>query len=630
MAESNRTYPDALARRVEEVRGLSHGSGQPGLGALDDPRVLAETVAGLADDLELAHRRVLESQVQLAALREVGRSLLETREVGEATRRIVRFLRGTHDLEQVGLLLVDRERGVLTGTWAAGASLTPVEVPLVGAGGALPRALWDGRTVQHHDPVRHPALVLPEGHPLARVIAGHSWYAGVPLEPASGPVTAVAHEDCTGCALGRTAPVPPPGADTAVWRGEVEAAQRRCARCPRLPLLGVLVAARGPESTPPPTGERARLEAVAATLAPLVENMRLVHDLARSERFLGDVLDSMPSALVAFDDLGRALTLNAVAHDLLGTDDGAVGTRADALLGEEGGAAVRGTLDTGLPVVRRELTLRSPAGLSLPVRLTTSRLRDADGRSYGALATFLDLTPLRAAEDRARQLDRLAALGRFTSMVAHEIRNPLTGIGMGVRHLARALRDRPGEEEHVEFILREIRRLDGIVQELFDVTHPRKLDLTPRALGDTLAAAARSVAGVYDERHVTLTLEPATLPLVPHDADRLQQVLINLLKNAAEASPAGARVTVRATVPAVPGGTVVVTVADEGPGLDAEAQRTLFEPFSTTKPKGTGLGLYVSHEIVKSHGGSLTVRSIPGSGATFAVELPLDHTGGTR
>ncbi|MFM8559189.1 MAG: hypothetical protein ACKOC6_06250, partial [bacterium] len=271
MAESNRTYPDALARRVEEVRGLSHGSGQPGLGALDDPRVLAEAVAGLADDLELAHRRVLESQVQLAALREVGRSLLETREVGEATRRIVRFLRGTHDLEQVGLLLVDRERGVLTGTWAAGASLTPVEVPLVGAGGALPRALWDGRTVQHHDPVRHPALVLPEGHPLARVIAGHSWYACVPLEPASGPVTAAAHEDCTGCALGRTAPVPPPGADTAVWRGEVEAAQRRCARCPRLPLLGVLVAARGPESTPPPTGESARLEAVAATLAPLVE-----------------------------------------------------------------------------------------------------------------------------------------------------------------------------------------------------------------------------------------------------------------------------------------------------------------------------------------------------------------------
>jgi signal transduction histidine kinase len=75
---------------------------------------------------------------------------------------------------------------------------------------------------------------------------------------------------------------------------------------------------------------------------------------------------------------------------------------------------------------------------------------------------------------------------------------------------------------------------------------------------------------------------------------------------------------------------VVVTVADEGPGLDAEAQRTLFEPFSTTKPKGTGLGLYVSHEIVKSHGGSLTVRSTAGSGATFAVELPLDHTGGTR
>jgi len=202
---------------------------------------------------------------------------------------------------------------------------------------------------------------------------------------------------------------------------------------------------------------------------------------------------------------------------------------------------------------------------------------------------------------------------------------------MGVRRLARSLAGKPEETENVEFVVGEIRRLDRIVQELFDVTHPRKLDLAARPLEDTLRRAEQSVAGVLEERgvHVLRDTE-AGLPPVPHDADQLQQVFINLLKNAAEASPAGSRIAVRLARSASPAGGVVVTVRDEGCGMDSETQQTLFEPFFTTKPKGTGLGLYITHEIVKRHGGSLAVTSEPGRGATFTVELPLDSLGGTR
>jgi signal transduction histidine kinase len=265
------------------------------------------------------------------------------------------------------------------------------------------------------------------------------------------------------------------------------------------------------------------------------------------------------------------------------------------------------------------------------VRLTTSRLRDESGRAYGALATFLDLTPLKAAEERARQMDQLAALGRFTSSVAHEIRNPLTGIGMGVRRLSKALSAQPQEAENVEFVLNEIRRLDRIVQELFDVTHPRKLNLAAKPLEDTLKRAEQSVAGVLEEHGVRVTRKcEAGLPAVPHDDDQMQQVFINLLKNAAEASPAGARISVQVSRTSGPAGSVLATVRDEGSGIDAETQKTLFEPFSTTKPKGTGLGLYITQAIVKRHGGNLTVHSEPGHGATFTVELPLDPQGGIR
>jgi signal transduction histidine kinase len=264
------------------------------------------------------------------------------------------------------------------------------------------------------------------------------------------------------------------------------------------------------------------------------------------------------------------------------------------------------------------------------VRLTTSRLRDEHDHAYGALATFLDLTPLRAAEERARQMDQLAALGRFTSSVAHEIRNPLTGIGMGVGRLARALADRPAEVENLDFVRNEIKRLDRIVQQLFDVTHPRKLDLTPRPLEDTVRRAERSLEGLFVERGVRVAcdVEPG-LPAAPHDADQMQQVFINLLKNAAEASPQGASVRVR-LARGRSGGALLASVSDDGAGIDAQTRQTLFEPFFTTKPKGTGLGLYVTHEIVKRHGGTLAVQSEPGRGATFTLELPLDPHGGVR
>ena len=575
MTESNREELGALLRRIDEVRGLAPGVGASETAALDDPAALVPVLAQLVDDLERSHRRLIEANVQLVSLREVASSLTTTRDAGEATRLVARYLRGALGVEQVGLLLVDTERGVLTGTWAWPGGLTPVEVALSRAAGAIPAAL-SGDRVAAAAPQR--ALVLPREHPLSPVFARHEWIECVALEPS----------------------------------------------------LGVLAAARGPDAMPAPPGERARLESAASTLAPMLENARLVHELSRSRRFLADVLDSMPGALVAFATDGRALSLNRTAQELLGFDEAsAVGLDAGNLLGDEADEQIAGTLSTGRPAVGRELMLRTATGAPLPVRLTTSRLRDEQDHAYGALATFLDLTPLRAAEERARQMDQLAALGRFTSSVAHEIRNPLTGIGMGVGRLARVLADRPAEAENLEFVRNEIKRLDRIVQQLFDVTHPRKLDLSPRPLEDTVRRAERSLEGLFEERGVRVAceVEPG-LPPAPHDADQMQQVFINLLKNAAEASPQGA--SVRVKLARGRSGALLASVSDEGGGIDAQTRQTLFEPFFTTKPKGTGLGLYVTHEIVKRHGGSLAVLSEPGRGATFTLEIPLDPHGGVR
>src|SRR2546423_6719177 len=210
MAESSREELRALLARVDEVRGLSQGAAGVTPELLDDPRALAPLLAELVNDLELAHRRLIETNVQLVSLREVAGSLAGTRSAAEATRLVARYLRGALAFDQVGLLLVDRERGVLTGTWASGGSLMPVEVPLAESDGAIVRSLWHDRSVQHQDPGRHRALVLPDSHPLASLFAEQSWLACRPPEPARGPPPHRAPAGCPGwAARDRPAAAPP-------------------------------------------------------------------------------------------------------------------------------------------------------------------------------------------------------------------------------------------------------------------------------------------------------------------------------------------------------------------------------------------------------------------------------------
>src|SRR6516225_1459423 len=168
MTESNREELGALLRRIEEVRGLAPGAVAHETAALDDPAAIVPVVSQLVDDLERSHRRLIEANVQLVSLREVASSLTTTRDAGEATRLVARYLRGALGFEQVGLLLVDAERGVLTGTWAWSGGLTPVEVALSRAAGAIPAALA-GEPSPGAAPQR--ALVLPREHPLAPGLA---------------------------------------------------------------------------------------------------------------------------------------------------------------------------------------------------------------------------------------------------------------------------------------------------------------------------------------------------------------------------------------------------------------------------------------------------------------------------
>jgi signal transduction histidine kinase len=214
--------------------------------------------------------------------------------------------------------------------------------------------------------------------------------------------------------------------------------------------------------------------------------------------------------------------------------------------------------------------------------------------------------------------------------MAHEIRNPLGGISAGMDYLRRGGRLGSEELESVDVIQQEVLRLDQIIRNLFQVARPAQLQLLESDAAETVERACRSLRKWADERGVGIKITaPELLPRVRLDRDQIHQVLINLIKNAVEASPPGKDVelvvqTVSDSAQSpLEGDTMLFEVLDQGSGIASEDIPQLFEPFFSRKPEGTGLGLFVCHSIVQRHGGALQASSIPGARTSFRMHLPL-------
>jgi signal transduction histidine kinase len=250
-------------------------------------------------------------------------------------------------------------------------------------------------------------------------------------------------------------------------------------------------------------------------------------------------------------------------------------------------------------------------------------------------------------EQEAQQQQKLAAVGMLAAEVAHEIGTPLNVVAGRAEALERLLVPEDPGRRHLGVILSQTERIASIIRSLLDYTRARRPELRPTAIAPLIARVADLLLGRYRSKGVRIQLDlPGGLPMVLGDPDHLQQVFINLLTNALDASPAGAVVRVSAggesRLPAdgraevVRGGTDAATLAihvlDQGPGLPAEALAHVFEPFFSTKRRGqgTGLGLPIVEEIIRSHRGEVAMLSVPGAGTEMVVRLPLvtsEHDG---
>ncbi|KYF91799.1 histidine kinase [Sorangium cellulosum] len=277
-----------------------------------------------------------------------------------------------------------------------------------------------------------------------------------------------------------------------------------------------------------------------------------------------------------------------------------------------------------------ESSLRTRAGKIRDVRWQLAYAPSAADDEVVLFAIGQDTTDENALAARVRQSEKLAAVGTLAAGLAHEIRNPLNGAQLHVtfleRGLARAGMKDPDTVEAIRVVRDEIRRLSGLVSEFLDFARPSPLLLKPTsvlALCERAARVALSSEGAGAQAEVRVDL-PSTDLVLDLDPARIEQVLLNLLRNALEAvGPAGGgTVTLRARRQPRH---AVLEVEDDGPGV-ASPEAPIFDPFFSTKPNGTGLGLAIAHRIVTDHEGTIDFQSRPGK-TLFRVTLPIRLAG---
>lgn len=270
-------------------------------------------------------------------------------------------------------------------------------------------------------------------------------------------------------------------------------------------------------------------------------------------------------------------------------------------------------------------------GQQIPINVTASPLRDPYGNFIGSILLLRNLTHRRELEEDLKRADRLAITGTLAAGLAHEIRNPLGGIKGAAQLMRRSLGNDPSLLEYVDIMIREVERVNRLIEQLLDLSRPVKLNLVPLNIHEVLDDVLMLEAETLGAAKITVKKQfDPSLPSIRGDRDQLTQVFLNLVKNAFQAINGSGTVTITTRAETdvhIRGeGTarrkfIWVDIKDEGVGIKGEDLSQLFSPFFTTKNTGTGLGLAICYRIIKEHGGLIRVQSVEGKGTTFKVSL---------
>ena len=379
---------------------------------------------------------------------------------------------------------------------------------------------------------------------------------------------------------------------------------------------------------------------------------RLNQALARAKRQLEQqhalILDSVVEGIYGVDTQGNATFVNRAMERLTGwSSEELIGrnqhrilhhTHADGSPHSSNECPVYHTFRNNEPRHVEDDVFWCKDGRSIPVEYSSNPIVDGSGQVTGAVVVFRDISARKRAAEEARQhqnelahVARLSTMGEMASGIAHELNQPLSAISNYTRGSIRMLQtstdtDRAQLIEVMERVATQAERAGEIIRQLRRLVRKEEPERRWVAINQLIRGLVGFLQPELRREKVALELQlDETLPLVwAHDI-QLEQVLLNLARNAMEAMrEVDMRQRHLLIGSARSADKVVIRVEDRGQGVDAALQQRLFEPFVTTKPKGMGLGLSISRGIIEAHGGHLLLESNPGSGACFSIHLPVD------
>ncbi len=340
---------------------------------------------------------------------------------------------------------------------------------------------------------------------------------------------------------------------------------------------------------------------------------------------LDQILGNLQDGILLFTHDGRAVLVSDAARRLLRIEsDDVLGLHARQIFDRSTllGDTLRQAFETGKTLVQEEVVTET----GRRIQASMDFIHDDYTRiGLGVLVTLHDLESVAEIESELELSRRMAAIGRLTSGVGHEVKNPINAIVVHLELLKNKLGGaNPGAERHLDVIDNEIRRLDRVVQTLVDFSRPVELQLSEQDLRQVIGDVVTLSDAEFSMRNVTLFSRFPPKPLMAKiDADLLKQAVLNVIQNGAQAMPEGGRLDV---ILEESYKAAILRISDQGPGIPEEIRGKIFDLYFTTKTGGSGIGLAMTYRILQLHHGSIEVESKPDRGTEFRLRIPLAVT----
>jgi PAS domain S-box-containing protein len=361
------------------------------------------------------------------------------------------------------------------------------------------------------------------------------------------------------------------------------------------------------------------------------EVQRLTRELEDVKNFTDSIIQSIGSGILIARMNDAVTFINRAGERMLGySKNELIGKPFSSLGLREKQGVVPSLLDNPEDLdTRKEGWMRRKDGMEFPVGFTINNHLNVRGEMIGKIVIFRDLTNIYKIQEEILRMDRLVSLGKLSSGIAHELRNPLAGIKTTSQALSEEMSEDDPRREYLTRITKEIDRLNDLLKTFFSFAKPQKLNLVPCHIKDIINEIIPFLIKEIADKGIRFTENyHPQLSKIKVDKSQMHQVFLNLFLNSIQAMSEGGELKIEVTPQnSAPGdgakqNFVKAVISDTGRGIPPHLIHKIFDPFFTTKPKGIGLGLSIAYQIINKHGGSISVESRWEKGTSFVIHLP--------